>query len=164
MFTQFAVEGIDEGGLRERERGEDGTVELWHLHWLFISHQMPKNSQIISQLYPTIYLDSGCISHDVHFLRSSHPWQIMKFPSHSFLTLWVRLVKRLPFGSLWVMRHICTSWPQMVKGLYTLVLEKKGHFYDFFLEKQHNFFFKLNVYLFLHFIRSFMNFFKRKYL
>ena len=26
------------------------------------------------------------------------------------------------------------------KGLYTLVLEKKGHFDDFFLEKQHNFF------------------------
>ena len=31
----------------------------------------------------------------------------------------------------------------LIKGLYTLVLEKKGHFYDFFfLEKQHNFFFK----------------------
>ena len=29
-----------------------------------------------------------------------------------------------------------------LKGLYTLVLEKKGHFYDFFLEKQHNFFLK----------------------
>ena len=25
------------------------------------------------------------------------------------------------------------------KGLYTLSLEKKGHFYDFFLKKQHNF-------------------------
>ena len=40
-----------------------------------------------------------------------------------------------------------------IKGLYTLVLEKK-----------HNLFKKLNVYLFLHVVRSFMNFFRRKYL
>ena len=34
------------------------------------------------------------------------------------------------------------AWTMIFKGLYTLVLEKKGHFYDFFLEKQHNFFLK----------------------
>ena len=46
----------------------------------------------------------------------------------------------------------CKYWKDSlqfcIKGLYTLVLEKKRHFYDFFLGKQHNFFLKLKVYLF----------------
>ena len=51
-----------------------------------------------------------------------------------------------------------------LRGYIHLCSRKKGHFNDFFLENQHNFFLKLNVYLFLQVIRSFMNFFKRKYL
>ena len=52
-----------------------------------------------------------------------------------------------------------------LKGLYTLVLEKKRAFLRFFFWKNNTIFFKkLNVYLFLHVIRFFMNFFKRKYL
>ena len=50
------------------------------------------------------------------------------------------------------------------KGLYTIVLEKKRAFLRFFSGKTTQFKKKLNVYLFLHVIRSFMNFFKRKYL
>ena len=48
-----------------------------------------------------------------------------------------------------------------LKGLYTLVFEKKADFYDFLLEKQH-IFFKLNAYLFIHVEKSFTNFFKKK--
>ena len=48
------------------------------------------------------------------------------------------------------------------KGLYTLVLEKKGHFYDFFLEKQHNFFQKTERLFIFACHKVFYEFFQKK--
>ena len=50
----------------------------------------------------------------------------------------------------------------MIKGLYTLVVEKKGHFYDFFLEKQHNFFFLTERLFIFTCHKVFYEFFRKK--
>ena len=50
---------------------------------------------------------------------------------------------------------------EFFKGLYTLVLEKKGHFYDFFLEK-HNFFLKIERLFIFTCHKVFYEFFQKK--
>ena len=49
-----------------------------------------------------------------------------------------------------------------LKGLYTLVLDKKGHLYDFFLEKQHNFFLKTERLFIFTYHKVFYEFFQKK--
>ena len=49
-----------------------------------------------------------------------------------------------------------------LKGLYTLVLEKKRHFYDFFFGNQHNFFLKTERLFIFTCHKVFYEFFRKK--